>query len=178
MAILAGVITAEKLGIKRPLILSDCRSAVTPLDRLLGLGKGRGLLLKAKRLLQLAKSPRSYVTLYDSFRRTGGIIAWRPREENREADLASNIASRVGVMGIRLARGKDQGISLNDVLSKVAPPKYLQKAGVVPTEVTARRERHYGGTRTVHFSGSRSLSPQGFKKEASSLLTMLCQEVA
>jgi len=117
LALLAGSIVAKRMKKSRPVIFSDCKSAVRTATHLLELDRTRGLWRKIGRLARASAEHRAFRQVFDSMTGLRGSFEWQPREQNREADLASNIGSRHGDMGIRLTGAKNRNHALNDVLS-------------------------------------------------------------
>ncbi len=173
LALLAGAITAKRFDVKRPVIFSDCRSAVTVGNRLLHVRRTRGFLAKLVHLAELADCHRAYARIFDALSSLGGTLEWQPRENNREADLASNIGSRLGNMGIVLSDIKNRNHALNDILSLAADVGIMEASddGLV-------RRKFRCGTRTVGLTSRRTPSGQAFLREAPGLIRKLSAEVA
>ena len=115
LAMLTGALMGNLVGAQRPAVRSDCQPAVAAAAKLLR--RGKGFIAQMRQLLASAAGNRAYAHLYGVMSAANGSVAWEPRETNRAADLASNIASRAGTMGIRLASGKPRLDALGDVLS-------------------------------------------------------------
>lgn len=174
LALLAGALTARSFHISRPVLFSDCKSAVLVGNRHLQLGKARNLKSKIKRMVDLSSAHHAYPSIFDALQSLGGCLEWRPREDNREADLASNIGSRAGHMGIVLGGSKNRNHTLNDVLSLVRDNDSEPKTR--SADVIHRRFRC--GTRTVWLASQRPAKSRRFLRQARSLIAELSAEVA
>lgn len=174
LALLAGTITARRLGLERPLIFSDCKSAVRTAALHMNLAGTRGFRQKIMDMARLSREHRAFLSVFDALHSMGGSMAWQPREQNREADLASNIGSRVGNMGIHLSGAKNRNHALNDVLS-LAPNEDVSDEEVVRGLI----HRNYrGGTRTVSLAKHHVSTSRGFNRSARGLIAQLSAEVA
>lgn len=153
LALLAGAMVAKHLRLNHPVIYSDCKSAVATASRHLSLERSQPLSRLVRRLFQLSGEHSAYRHTYSVLSGLRGSLAWRPREENREADLASSIGSRHGSMGIELLGPKDFNHALNDILSRdpaksrrrspSAGPRH-QRRGAKVTEMTGQEPTPYG----------------------------------
>jgi ribonuclease HI len=173
LALVAGAIVAKRLKAQRPVIFSDCKSAVRTATRLMSLGRAPGLTRKLGRIAELSSEHRAFRHVYDAMRSQHGTLEWQPRENNREADLASSIGSRLGNMGILLAGSKNRNHALNDVLSRAGAADALEAA----TGDLVRR-RYRCGTETVSLRSQRSTSSRAFPRAARHLIARLSAEVA
>lgn len=170
LALLAGALLAKKMSFERPIIFSDCKSAVHIASRHFAVGRGRGIFGKIARCLQLSTEHRAFRHIFDTVCSLRGSLEWKPRELNREADLASNIGSRHGSMGIILTQAKNHNHALNDVLSRDAQA-VDEKTGVV--------RRHYrGGTRTVGYAARKTTTSRAFLRDTRRLIAQFHSEVA
>lgn len=174
LALLAGTMAAQRLQIKRPLIYSDCKSAVRTATLHMNLARAPGLRRKIIEMARLSKEHRAFRHVFDALQSLGGTMAWQPREQNREADLASNIGSRVGNMGIRLSGAKNRNHALNDVLS-LAPNEDWSDETVVRGLV---HRKYRGGTRTVSLATTLVTTSRTFHRRARGLIDRLSAEVA
>ena len=177
LALLAGAMVAKHFKVERPVIFSDCKSAVRTATHFMQLGRIKGLGQWLARLMELSSSHHAYGPIYDALHRLGGTLEWRPREDNREADLASCIGSRIGHMGILLAGAKDRSFTLNDVLS----------IGTSPTGSLGEEDRSGGlvqrrlrcGTLAVSLpTRDASADSRAFIREAGELIEELSAGVA
>ncbi len=174
LALLAGTMAAKRLQIERPLIFSDCKSAVRTATLHMNLSKAQGFRQKLAEMVRLSREHRAFRHVFDSLHSLGGTMAWQPREQNREADLASNIGSRVGNMGIVLSGAKNRNHALNDVLS-LAPNEDWTEESVVRGLVY---RKYRGGTRTVSMAKTRIATSRTFHRSARGLINRLSAEVA
>lgn len=162
---------AKRLGAERPIIFSDCKSVVQNATRLLHVEKTQSMRGKLRKLFRLSGEHRAYRYIYDAMYGLQGSMAWQPREQNREADLASSIGSRVGNMGILLSGRKNQNHALNDVLSLAEADDSEESGGMV-------HRRYRGGTRTVSLASSEPMASRTFHREAKHLIANISAEVA
>jgi ribonuclease HI len=172
LALLAGTIAARQLGAERPVIFSDCKSAVRTAVHHLQVERIHGWRRQLLRLAALSSEHRAFRHIYNALQGLGGSLEWRPREDNREADLASNIGSRLGHMGIQLSGAKNRNHALNDVLSLATAPDEEVKRNVVV------HRKYRGGTRTVSLAARRTTTSRGFLREGHGLIAKLSQAVA
>lgn len=147
LALLAGAMVAKYLKLNQPVIYSDCKSAVATGIRHLDLERSQPLLRLPRRLFQLSGELSAYRDIYSVLSVLRGTLVWRPREENREADLVSSIGTRHGCMGIQLLGSRDFSHALNDILSndpvrisRISPAaRRRQRRGAKLTAMTARQ---------------------------------------
>ncbi|MCX6109925.1 MAG: hypothetical protein NTZ90_10035 [Proteobacteria bacterium] len=166
LAMLTGALTASLVGAMRPAVRSDCQPAVAAAAKLLR--RGKGLMGQLRQLLASATGNRAYAHLYGVMSAADGSVAWEPRETNRAADLASNIASRAGTMGIRLATGKPRLDALGDVLSM---------------SINRRRDFGHGGKFRLRSGTTAACLDTGLQRDSSvhettELLTAILAEIA
>lgn len=173
LALLAGAMLAKRMKAKRPVIFSDCKSAVRTATRHLNITRMRGLRRKLSHLAELSTEHRAFRHVFDTMTSLRGTMQWQPREANREADLASNIGSRIGNMGIVLSGSKNRNHALNDVLSRALPGPDAEDldGGII-------RRRYRCGTRTVSLSSAQSATSRRFHRDARGLIARLSAEVA
>ena len=176
LALLAGAIAAKRFDVARPIIFSDCKSAVRAAKHLLNVDQTSGLRRRLVRLAQLSTGHRAYGHIFDTLQALGGSLEWRPREDNREADLASNIGARIGAMGILLSGAKNRNHALNDVLSLASRPETARN--MASDDDGLVRQRHRSGTRTVRLPARGTTSGRAFLREAPGLIARLSAEVA
>jgi hypothetical protein len=174
LALLAGTMAAKQLKIARPMIYSDCKSAVRTATMYMNLARSRGFRRKIAEIARLSREHRAFRSVFDALAGMGGTMAWQPREQNREADLASNIGGRVGNMGILLTGAKNRNHALNDVLS-LAPNEDWSDETVVKGLV---HRRYRGGTKTVSLAKPKVPTGRAFQRSARGLINRLSAEVA
>lgn len=177
LALLAGAMVARRLDVHRPVIFSDCKTVVRTATRHLNLERSQGWRDKLSRLFRLSGEHRAFRHIYGALHGVQGALAWQPREQNREADLASCIGSRVGNMGILLSSAKNQNHALNDVLSlAIREELNVEEPGDKRRGVVHRRYR--GGTRTVSLTSKDAMASRSFHREAKLLIANISAEVA
>jgi ribonuclease HI len=174
LALLAGAMAAKRLDIQRPLIFSDCKSAVRTATLHMNIARTDGLRRKLAEMFRLSREHKAFRHVLDQLHALGGSMAWQPREQNREADLASNIGSRVGNMGISLSGAKNRNHALNDVLSLASNEDWSDE-----TVIRGLVYRNYrGGTKTVCLAKRRVANGRTFHRSAPGLIARLSAEVA
>jgi hypothetical protein len=167
LALLAGALVARRLRLTRPIVFSDCRFAVKVGARHLKLNGRTSLREHLRRLLRLSAEHSAHRHIFNALAGIRGSIEWRPREENREADLASSIASRHGHMGLILSGSKNHQLALNDVLSKKSP-----KHSVINSRGRMR------GTRAVMADEKRPAGRRALLRQAVNLIDDLSAQAA
>lgn len=170
LALLAGAMVAKHLRLNQPVIYSDCKSAVATGSRHLSLEGSQPMFRLLRRLLQLSGEHSAYRHTYGVLAGLRGKLVWRPREQNREADLASCIGSRHGSMGIELRGSKDVSHALNDILSR-QPARFKQKA---PRQ---GRQQHRG-TKVIEMAAQDPTPYAQFRREARSIIQSVLADVA
>lgn len=173
LALAAGALAAKQLKVRRPVLFSDCKSAVRTASQFMSVPQARGMSRQIGKLLALSDKHRAFRHVYDAMHSLSGSLHWQPREANREADLASNIGSRIGNMGILLSQRKNRNHALNDVLSLAldSNPDSRLMGGLV-------HRRYRCGTRTVCIPKAGMASSRTFVRHANRLIKKLAAEVA
>ncbi len=169
LALLAGAIVAKRFGISRPRIYSDCKFAVKTATRHLSLGRRQSFYQTVRGILRLSTEHSAHRHIYNALAGIKGTLEWRPREDNREADLASSIGSRHGNMGVVLSDQKNHQHALNDILSQPLGTQFdLPRGG----------EHRRGKARAILLASRRPTGSRRFLREAKSLIENISAKVA